>query len=720
MPKLRQHTKSLLLVSSLLSVALVVIIAINAQVSMREMSRNNAELYNAYRISELMKTFRTTFNVLENKRKGYIITGDAKFKEASREKESELKTLLKSMEHYLAGSAEEDLYNHLKDLSYQRIAENKTPGAGSNLAGFQTNAVDDESQLNTVDEIRTVLDEINEHLDQHTRVLIDNSIAYVTETRNWSVAEVSITVALAIIALIIVFRDINTRTRLEAELRKAKQKSDENAQIKEQFMANMSHEIRTPLNAIIGFSHLLEKTPLQPQQKEQLQAIQSSSVNLLNIVNDILDFSKLEAGQLNIEKVSFHLPQVFADLQRMFSAKAVEKNIQFKLLKENGVPDYLFGDPNRLSQILINLINNAIKFTEQGTVTLTCELKHLEHDIATLVFRVRDTGIGIAADKLEGVFERFKQASSDTTRKYGGTGLGLSIVKDLVERQNGSITLKSKLGQGSEFSVQIAYPISADQKILVPESADALTKFKKNKCKVLLAEDNLLNQKLASTYLEAFGISVDLVSDGVEAIEKCRSNTYDLILMDIHMPHKDGYQATEDIRHELACQTPIVAMTANSLEGEKEKCLSKGMNDYLAKPFKETDLHEVLIKWLPQDAQEGRLDLKNFYSLTMGNKQFMREMIELFMDRNPIDLQMLKDAAAKSHYDALRETAHKMKTSVGFMGITELLEPLNTIELLSEKEEGISTINELVSIICSTCDAAQNELKNELYKINAA
>ena len=714
---IRSYTKSLLLLSSALSIALVVIVAINAQKSMQQMSHNNSELFKAYKISEAMKAFRSNYNVLENKRKGYIITGDAKFLEAYKEKETALKAQLKTLEDYFKSSNEEELFFQLKDLSYRNFAQGKSPAASANLSGFQANDQNIEQQVEMADEVRSTLDTIAARLDNNTLVLLENSVDYVAASRTWNIVEIALAIILSLTAVAIVFRDINTRTRLENELRVAKQRSDENAIIKEQFMANMSHEIRTPLNAIIGFSNLLSKTNLQEPQREHLQAIHNSSQNLLNIVNDVLDFSKLEAGQLSIEKISFDLHQILQQIKVMFQPKALEKNISFNVLTEQAVPQFVFGDPNRLQQVLINIVNNAVKFTEQGQVTLRCELKSIEHDVAALVFRVQDTGIGIAADKLNDVFERFKQASSDTTRKYGGTGLGLSIVKDLVERQNGSISVKSKVGQGSEFTVQISYPLSFETESTGTATSATAVSFEGKQLKVLLAEDNVLNQKLAGTYLQQVGLLVDIVSDGAEAINKISKQHYDLILMDIHMPVLDGYLATESIRKDLKNNTPIVAMTANTLEGEKEKCLQLGMNDYLSKPFKEQELIAILQKWLPE--QGSMVDLQHFKSLTMGDKTFMREMIELYLQRNPDDLQQLGNAVQNNDYKLIKDLSHKMKTSVGFMGLTQLLGPLNDMETLAQQSKEDSIYGKHFAHIKSTCIAAQKVFEQQLVELNS-
>lgn len=547
--KLKKYTKSIIIISSLISICLVLFIAFSANYYISRVSKNNTELYSAYRISELMKSFKANINELENKQRGYIVTGDSKFLEAYKLKESETKTYLKSMEKYFSGKPEEESFYKLKELTYKKILEAKDLNNSIHFIGIPNSNSPAEVNINTMTEITSTVDEINESLSNTTKKLLDNSVEYVNASKNWSFLEITLGVITAIAAVIILITDINTRNKLEDELRIAKKLADENAVMKEQFMANMSHEIRTPMNSILGFSDLLQKTNLDKTQAEYLNAVKSSGSNLLNIINDILDFSKIEAGKLNIEKISFNLPDLLNSLKVMFTPKANEKHINFNVTIDPKTPAYIFGDPTRLNQILINLINNAIKFTQHGEVNLKCEIKSIEHDIVQFVFKVQDTGIGIAPDKQHSVFERFNQGNTETTRKYGGNGLGLAIVKQLVEIQNGDIILKSKEGVGSEFTVRISYPISYENKKVISETSNPQLKIESHKpLSVLLAEDHKLNQKLAITYLSDFGLSVDLAENGMEAVEKFKTKNYDLVLMDIQMPLLDGYHAAKNKR----------------------------------------------------------------------------------------------------------------------------------------------------------------------------
>lgn len=395
------------------------------------------------------------------------------------------------------------------------------------------------------------------------------------------------------------FRDINKREKLEKELVETKKRVEEVSVIKEQFLANMSHEIRTPMNAIIGFNDRLIKTKLNDEQLEYVTAVQSSGENLLTIINDILDFSKIEAGMITIEHIRFNLHELLLAVYNMFFLKAKEKNIHLEIHKLKKIPEFIMGDPTRLNQILINLVGNALKFTTHGSVDIIVEVIKDDKQNVTIQFNVKDTGIGIIEEKISEVFERFTQAKSDTSRIFGGTGLGLSIVKKLVELQSGTIAVESKKDQGSQFKFSIPYKkvsfLAAELKLKPEETYKSIVN---SEIKILIVEDNILNQKLAGFMLNDFGFTFDICSNGKLAVEKLKGNVYNLILMDLQMPEMDGYETTGFIRKKLMLNMPIIAMTAHAMAGEKDKCLGFGMTDYISKPIKENDLHNLIIKYI--------------------------------------------------------------------------------------------------------------------------
>lgn len=374
----------------------------------------------------------------------------------------------------------------------------------------------------------------------------------------------------------------------------AKEKAEESTKLKEAFLANMSHEIRTPMNAIIGFSDILSKSKLEEKEREYVKTIKLAGENLLTIINDILDISKIEAGMMTFEEHAFSVREIFKSLNVMLMGKAKEKNLELEFLCDDNVPKSLLGDPTRLIQIIINLTGNAIKFTQQGKVQVNVKILKNEKSNTSLEFSVKDTGIGIPENKLDHIFERFRQAESHTTRKYGGTGLGLSIAKQLVELQGGKLSVKSELKVGSTFSFYISYKKSED----APQEPE-ITEKKYNmedliKLNILLVEDNQLNVKLILSLFSEYRLKVQVAENGSVCIEKLKENNFDIILMDMEMPVMNGYEAATIIRNVIKNNIPIIAMTAHAMAGEKERCLSLGMNDYISKPINAKMLFEKI------------------------------------------------------------------------------------------------------------------------------
>ena len=380
------------------------------------------------------------------------------------------------------------------------------------------------------------------------------------------------------------------REKAMQQLIETKKQVEEMMRVKEQFISNMSHEIRTPMNAIVGFTELIAKTPLTPEQKQYTEAIKTSGENLLVIINDILDFSKLEAGGIRFEKTDFKLSQVLATITDMLLPKSIEKKIKLSVKAQPDIPDNITGDPTRLTQILLNLAGNAVKFTEKGVVKITVELLEKNENEIGLKFIVSDTGIGIPPEKHQAIFEPFTQATSDTTRKYGGSGLGLSIAKQFIERQGGRISLKSTPGEGSTFEFTLKFGIGTNPPAPAVSMLDTFEQdvYLVQGLKVLLVEDNELNQLLATKVLTGWNWHVDLAENGLIALEKLEKNDYDIVLMDIQLPEMDGYEATRKIRTTFKppkCNIPIMAMTAHAMPSEERKCYEAGMDSYISKPF---------------------------------------------------------------------------------------------------------------------------------------
>jgi len=388
-------------------------------------------------------------------------------------------------------------------------------------------------------------------------------------------------------------QEIALRKQAELDARKAKEVAEEAAHAKQQFLSTMSHEIRTPLNAIINTANLLREENPRPNQNENIDILLFSADNLLRLINDILDFSKIESGKIEFETIDFELRKLINGIRQSFDYEATRKGLMLDTYVDEAIPPVIRGDSVRLSQILFNLAGNAVKFTEAGSVTLRIDLTEKEGDQLWLAFRVIDTGIGIPPDKTAKIFESFTQASSSTTRKYGGTGLGLAITRRLVELQGGAITVESVPDHGSTFSFTLPYKASLLGKI----DGDVIrtgTFRSLQKMKVLVVEDNLVNQRIATKYLIKWDAEVDLAENGRQAVEKVMANQYDVVLMDLHMPEMSGYDATRNIRNlkgDYYQKLPIIALTASVFLEERDKIFHYGMNGYVIKPFNPEDLY---------------------------------------------------------------------------------------------------------------------------------
>ena len=520
-------------------------------------------------------------------------------------------------------------------------------------------------------------------------------------------------------------QDVTERKKNKQELIKAKDLAEELLNIKGDFLSNMSHEIRTPLNAILGFTRLLKETDLNEEQNEMLEAINFSGKNLLVIVNDILDFSKIEANKMTFEGVLFSMNEAVKSALHLLILKAEEKNIDLVFSVDSSISDQLKGDPTRLNQILINLIGNAIKFTEKGSVVLDVKLISDKPTFSEIEFVVTDTGIGIAREKLDSIFESFNQASNDTNRKFGGSGLGLTITKKLIELQGGNIKVESELYKGSKFSFTLFFE-KVQNKVSQEQPTENLFSINSDFLvgkKIIMAEDILINQLLVSKIFQKWNCQLDIVNDGKEVVHQLSNEEYDLVLMDLQMPIMDGYEATKLIREEKESQIPIIALSAHASRAEKEKCLNYGMNALVSKPIDEEVLLFEMYKWLvgikeneiikitevelnEDTTSNSIINFAYLDSVTKGDKDFVNDLIELVSIEMPKLLERISDFYDENNAESFKKEIHKLKSSITIFGVAR------GKELIYEMETEISETHSLDNI-----EDKMNELLEISFKL---
>jgi signal transduction histidine kinase/CheY-like chemotaxis protein len=684
---INKNIKKVIYLSFFIGSSLLILLSFVSLNSIEKLSNNNNSLYRDYEIYQTFESINTKLFFMESNERGYILTEDTKYLKRNNNNKSKIDESFRIIEPFFISNNIEIPFVKYKNAVKNKlnfidsvINTNKTKGriAANALISNGHGIILTENVLNESKQIKSL---IKADIDLDIKSTTD----LVNEYSKWDFFNFIFAFLIAVFTTILLLKNLGKLTNLTIELENSKEKAEQAVVIKEQFMANMSHEIRTPLNAIIGFTGLLEKIETDHRSLNYIKSIKSSGENLLVIINDILDFSKLQAGMLNIEKLIFSLKGLLHSIYVMLIQKANEKNLALNLHLDKKIPAFLIGDPTRLTQILVNLIVNAIKFTSYGSVNIEVSVVNSNLEEVEIRFSVKDTGIGIADDKIETIFERFNQGNTETTRQYGGTGLGLTIVKNLVNLQHGKLLVQSKLNQGSEFIFFLKYKISYES--LKEKAVANLAPVNQHKINVLVVEDNEMNQKLANEILSVLGFEATLASNGEIAIEILKVHSFDVILMDIQMPVLDGYKTAQIIRNELKLNTPIIAMTAHVMPGENEKCISYGMNDYISKPYKEIDLYNLINKYvfktlniLPAKTEtkssiskKRTIDLSYLIQLSKGNKNFVLQMLEIFLEQTPKDLNQLALEINNENFDNASTIAHRMKTSINFMGLAEVL-----------------------------------------------
>ncbi len=495
---------------------------------------------------------------------------------------------------------------------------------------------------------------------------------------------------------ITVFRDITDRVNYQTMLENARSLAEQSLKVKDVFLSNVSHEIRTPLNAIIGFSNMLESEETDPKHREYVGNIQLASRNLLGLINDLLDFSKIEAGHVQIEKTATSLSGLIDSVSVLIGQRAREKGITYEVKLSPEIPNIIETDHLRLTQILLNVCGNAVKFTEKGSVTLFVEpVTLIENQMQWIRFRIVDTGIGIAENKIKDIFERFVQASDSTTRLFGGTGLGLSIVKSLVELLHGTIKVTSIPNVGTTFSIECPFQILSDDAYEKVDHQLDTPLAKLPNLKILVAEDNLLNQKLLTAIFERMNLDFTITNNGLEAINALKNNIFDLIVMDLQMPVMDGYTAIKHIRKEISTTIPIITMTAHALVGEKEDCLRIGANSYISKPFKQKELIATILQVTGQSPiydqeipsapnepapQKTMLNLNYFHEITGGSSELRKELVTMFETESEVQLAKIRQGLAGKQVDDLVKAIHKYRSSLFSVGMLATAESYKALE----------------------------------------
>lgn len=535
---------------------------------------------------------------------------------------------------------------------------------------------------------------------------------------------------------VIILQNITETKLFEKKLQRSTKEAEEANEAKSTFVARMSHEIRTPLNAVIGFAEQMNKTRLSKTQNNYLKIINNASEHLLSIVDDILVLSKIEAGQVEFEEVPFKIGQVLKTVKNLFDLRYKKKKLSFNIIHDLSLDDkVVIGDPGRLRQVLINLINNAIKFTHKGGITVNCAPVKITKKQITIRFSVTDTGIGIPAEELEGIFAPFRQVDNSVGRSYFGSGLGLSISKDLIESQGGTISVKSVPDKGSTFIFNITYKLSHEP---IPQDVDSEpipSGISLSHIKLLFVDDDPVNQMLGKEILRHYKIKTVFAGSGDEAIKKFTPGRFHIVFLDINMPVTSGIDVARHIRktEQRVNKNPavkIIAMTANVLKRHINQFLDAGMDDIMIKPFREEDVYEMVVKHsreiapLPKKKKKLRgngnnksFNLAELEKFTRGDKEFTLLMLDTFIENSEHLLDKIKTAFDEDDYGSIAEAAHRLLPSFEQLGLKEAMAMLKKIDSKFLRKKNIRKDLELIQAAINEIELALNEIKQAKSQI---
>ncbi|MBO9594199.1 MAG: response regulator [Niabella sp.] len=717
---MKSSFRYILVVTFIVAVIVIVFLQFNSSRSINQLINGNEDLMNVLKLKMELQQVQENVTQLETETKSIVIRGhdlrDGRFEQQAKKVSQSFQTLDSFEIDPVVGAGILRLKNQVnKKIELNKEVLRTFAGDGKDAAEALIN---DQEETRLSDSINSLAQQIDRQYQVSVTQLIRSADRNGRNAKTFGTILAVIAAIASLLAFGYISYKMGEQQRLIHQLNVSEQRARRSAEARENFLANMSHEIRTPLNAILGFTGLLQKKQTDPETGRYTGLIHKAGENLLQIVNNILDISKIEAGMMPVETAAFNVRETLATIEHLYRQRSLEKGLVFTVAVADDVPEMIEGDAVKLTQIIVNLISNAIKFTNKGQVTAAVSLKQAAGNKATLAFVVSDTGIGMDAAERAAVFTRFRQGDESITRKYGGTGLGLTIVKDLVQLLNGGITVRSEKGSGTVFTVELPFLLAH----ALPKDAQNGTPAKMAQtewlCKrILVVEDNEMNRLLLAQLLKDWRLECDMATHGKEAVRLLQQQRYDLVLMDIQMPEMDGYTTTAVIRNEMHLAMPVIAMTADALTSQKEKCLQAGMDDYISKPLDAAALYRMLTRWLHEPVEQPEvtalpvaapesnnlryLQLNYLFMVSRGNREYEKEIMEQFFEMVPEELARIQTAWDQGNTDRVQRTAHSMKTTVAALGLTGHTEPyLSVLEHIAPADPSFPQVFQQLQEVC--------------------